>query len=238
MSVLICKACGETVIARTRFEAEGECLQCGAAEGCLVEQDAYDDEPRELLCANCGFTTDAAVVDDQTGKAITIDDQCPICGGALSHADHARALRDVPEYKMARAAAAKLRSAHGDAIPVDVDAIAGALDLNVVRGPFPHDGMLVGTTIEVPDAHHQVVQRFVIAHEIGHFELRHTGDRRKIEPEANAFASELLVPSVALKQAVTEGLSVPALARRFAVSRQALVYALMAHKLIASVRPS
>lgn len=238
MSVLVCKDCGETVAARNQFESEGECPECGAEEGSLVEQDAYDDAVREIACENCGFTTDSAVVDDQTRKATTIDDPCPICGEALSPADRTRASRDVPEYKIVRAAAAKLRHEHGGGVPVDVDAIAAALGPTVVRGPFPHDGMLVDTTIEVPDAHHSVVQRFVIAHETGHFELRHTGDRHKIEPEANAFASELLVPAGALKDAVAEGLGVPELARRFGVSRQALVYALMAHKLIASVRRS
>lgn len=236
MTVLICNVCGETIVARTRFEAEGECPECGAEEGCLIEQDAYDSELREIACENCGFTTDSAVADEITGKRIAVDDPCPICEETLIPAGRAHAARDVAEYRMVRAAASKLRRAHADGVPVAVGAIAAAVGLDVIYDRFDHDGMLIDTRIEVPASEPLVVQRFVIAHEIGHHELRHTGDRQKIEPEANAFASELLIPAEDLKQAVTAGLNIPALASRFQVSRQALVYALMAHKLIASVQ--
>jgi hypothetical protein len=236
MTVLVCNVCGATIVARTRFEAEGECPECGAEEGCLVEQDAYDTELREIACENCGFTTDSAVADEITGKRITIDDHCPICEATLIPADRAQVAKDVPEYRMLRAAASKLRRVHTDGIPVDVGAIAAAVGLHVIYDHFDHDGMLIDMTIEVPASEPLVVQRFVIAHEIGHHELRHTGDRRKIEPEANAFASELLMPAAELKEAVTAGLEIRTLANRFQVSRQALVYALMAQKLIASVR--
>jgi len=236
MTVLICDVCGETIVARTRFEAEGECPECGAEEGCLVEQDAYDSELREIACENCGFTTDSAVADEITGKRITIDDPCPICEETLVPADHAQAAKEVPEYRMVRGAASKLRRAHADGVPVDVGVIAAAVGLDVIYDNFDHDGMLIDTTIEVPASEPLVVQRFVVAHEIGHHVLLHTGDRHKIEPEANAFASELLMAAAELKQAVTAGLDIRALANRFEVSRQALVYALMAHKLIASVR--
>jgi DNA-directed RNA polymerase subunit RPC12/RpoP len=237
VTVLICSVCGETVVARSRFEAEGECPECGGGEGCLVEQDAYDGEVREIACENCGFTTDSAVFDAITRKRTTVDDPCPICEETLVPAGRARSARDVPEYRMVRAAASKLRRAHSDSIPVDVVTVAAAVGLDVVLGPFRHDGMLIDMRLEVPTSDPAVVQRFVIAHEIGHYELRHTGERHKIEPEANAFASELLVPAADLKVAVGAGLDVPELASRFQVSRQALVYALMSHKLVASVRP-
>lgn len=238
MTELVCEECGATVRARSRFEAEGECPECGADAGCLVEQDAYDQPERELACNNCGFAADAAVVDEQTRATISVDDPCPICEEALVPARHARSPRDVPEYKLARFAAAKLRRQHGHGTPVEVEQIAAAVGLTVVRGAYAHDGLLAGETIEVPATHATVVQRFVIAHEIGHHELRHTGGRDKIEPEANAFASELLIDPAALRAEVITGASVPALARRFQVSRQALVYALMAHKLIASIGKS
>ena len=45
--------------------------------------------------------------------------------------------------------------------------------------------------------------RFALAHEIGHYVLRHAGERAKVEPEANAFASELLVPRERLIGAIS-----------------------------------
>ena len=72
----------------------------------------------------------------------------------------------------------------------------------------------------------------MIAHEIGHYELRHTGAREKIEPEANAFASELLIPQAELKRRVSAGETMRALARTFDVSLQATFYALRSAKLI------
>lgn len=235
MTEVVCEECGAAVVVRSRFEAEGECPECGADAGCLVEQDAYDQPERHLACNNCGFAADGAVADEDTGTTISVDDPCPVCDEALVPAGKARPPRDVPEYKLARLAATKLRRQHGNGTPVDVEGIAVAVGLTVVRGAFPHDGLLVDQTVEVPARQALVVQRFVIAHEIGHHELRHTGGRDKIEPEANAFASELLIDPADLRAEVIAGANVAALARRFQVSRQALVYALMANKLIASI---
>ncbi|MDR2175609.1 MAG: ImmA/IrrE family metallo-endopeptidase [Synergistaceae bacterium] len=70
--------------------------------------------------------------------------------------------------------------------------------------------------------------RFSIAHELGHFLLRHRplayiGEKRSpaIEKEADAFASELLLPEDFLR-ADAARFTVPDLARRYKVSRQAL----------------
>ena len=62
------------------------------------------------------------------------------------------------------------------------------------------------------------------------------GERAKVEPEADAFASELLVPRERLAAAISGAPSVRRLCAEFGVSRQAMVYALMAAKAIGRVR--
>lgn len=240
MTMLRCTVCGSEIRARSRFEAGGDCPECGADEGCLVEEDAYDPETRELRCAECGWEIAAGVQIDWEGdvRVFTVDDDCPMCaaagfpGQALEPADAVRAPRDEPEYGTARAAARRVRDGTvGPRVPVDVEAIARALQLRVRRGPFDHDGLLRGTTIEVPQRGH-TPERFVIAHEMGHYELRHEGDRAKVEPEANAFASELLIPRSELVCRVGKDATLRGLARQFDVSREAIVYALRSAKLL------
>lgn len=243
MTQLICQECGREITVRSRFEAEGECPECGAEAGSLVEQDAYNEMPRELHCAECGWEVEAGVrVELSDGARIfTVDDDCPICtamgtpGQVLEPADTVQPIREQPEYGVARAAAERLRDETvGSDVPVDVERIAASLGLTVRRGDFNHDGMLREGVIEVPNGH-RGAERFVIAHEIGHHELRHQGSRTKIEPEANAFASELLIPRRQLRQQVDRA-TLPELARHFDASRQAVVYALQSAKLLKRVR--
>jgi Zn-dependent peptidase ImmA (M78 family) len=80
-----------------------------------------------------------------------------------------------------------------------------------------------------------VAQRFAIAHEIAHHVLRHDGERSKIEPEANAFASELLIPRTELMEAIASNRSATALRTHFGVSRDAMVYALVGARAINKV---
>lgn len=239
MTVLHCTVCGEEVRARSRFEAEGECPQCGADDS-LVEDDAYDPGTRELRCAECGWEIEAGVRIEwgTSDRIFSVDDDCPVCeaighhGQALEPVGTTRAPQDEPEYGTARAAARRLREESvGGAVPVDVHGIARASGLTVRRGPFGHDGLLRDTIIEVPERG-RAPERFVIAHEIGHFELRHQGDRMKIEPEANAFASELLIPRAELARRVGKGATLRGLANQFDVSLQAVVYALRSARLI------
>lgn len=124
---------------------------------------------------------------------------------------------------------------------------AGADDLS---GCFVHtpDGRYI---IGVNAAHHPNRQRFTVAHELGHFLLHQDSvddvhvdgvflrDQRSaavvepIEIEANAFAASLLMPEAMLKKdlARLEGLDdeeqVRALARRYAVSVQAMTLRLV-----------
>lgn len=233
MTVVYCGECGASYTLRSDFELDGPCAECGE-EGLVVE-DAYDPAPRTLICVTCRRECDGATAAGgaQYGKddraALTVDDPCPLCEGELVPAEDAPSPRQQPEYTMARAAARRLRGRHPDAHPEE---IARAEGLEVVVGPFAHQGMLNEGVVEVPETEARVAQRFLIAHEIGHHHLRHRVPESKLEAEANAFASELLIPRQQLGQAVREGLTLPELGRRFGVSKQALVYALSQAKLV------
>ncbi len=121
--------------------------------------------------------------------------------------------------------------------PYDVGKLAQELGLEVVRGSFKHDGMLVGERIEVPEGLNSVEERFAIAHEIGHHVLRHEGERKKVEPEANAFASELLIPRAELGTAISRDPSVRGLRERFGVSKEAMAWAVVRAGAIGKVSP-
>jgi hypothetical protein len=238
MTVLRCTVCGERVSTHSRFDADAPCPECGADE--LVAEDAYDPDVGELRCAECGWEVEAGVQIDWEGgtRIFTVDDDCPVCEAegkprtALEPADAVRSPRDEPEYGAARAAARRLREETvGAGVPVDVEEIADRLGLTVRRGPFAHDGLLTDDVIEVPRGR-EGPERFVIAHEIGHHELRHRGDRQKIEPEANAFASELLIPRDELTRQVKAGATFRDLAGHFGASQHAVVYAVRSARLL------
>src|SRR5579884_262545 len=238
MAVCICEECGSRVTTRSRFE--GDCPECGATEA-LVEEDAYDHEPSELVCVDCGYRVEGGGRGehenaDYAGR-LSVDDPCPRCEGILDP-DGRRGVREQPEYKLAKRAAEVLIAKHSLHGPqIDVAALAEAEGLRIIRGRFPHQGMLVGDTVEVPDDEPLVAQRFLIAHELGHWHLRHQLPEAKIEGEANAFASELLVPREALRAAVASRPTLAELRRHFNVSRDVIIYALMDARLIDRVRP-
>jgi hypothetical protein len=141
--------------------------------------------------------------------------------------------------------------------PVDVSHIAKQLGLQIVYNELGEDvsGLLVsrgGTaTICVRESDPLVRQRFTIAHEVGHFALKHqehgehvhvdegwkvtarshnkTAGFHPIEVEANQFAATLLMPSGLLRRRVASyGVGkldehhVSELAREFKVSEQAM----------------
>ena len=237
-----CTVCGAHVLVPSQFDLEGNCPECEGDEGCLVAEDDYDPQPAELRCAECGWEVEAGVEVELTDgiRVFTIDDDCIVCAQA-GYPDQVLApvatvaVRDQPDYAAARAAAKKTGSEHGTTeIPVNVEAIAVALGLTVSRKHFVHDGMLTGTTIEVPIGH-PGAERFVIAHEIGHHVLGHESGREKIEPEANAFASELIIPRDDLRDRIRARPYLSQLAHDFGVSRQAMFYALNAARLTAQL---
>ena len=143
--------------------------------------------------------------------------------------------------------------------PVDVQLIATKLGLPVVYHELGADisGLLMSAegraSICVRDSDPLVRQRFTIAHEIGHFVLRHqfepgahvhVDEKWKVtarstnrslgvdpqEVEANQFAAALLMPSNLLRERAQrygerqlDDQNVAALAREFKVSEQAMV---------------
>jgi hypothetical protein len=235
---MVCRGCGEQFIPKSRFEAQ--CPECGCEE--LIDEDAYDPLERELQCEYCGYVLDTTTTDtdwsEEGARAPqSVDDPCPICENALVPVTERAGPRETPEYKLARAAAQKLHREHPiPGPPYEVEQLADALGLQVVLGVFDHDGLLVGERIELSESGSEQARRFALAHEIGHHVLRHQGERSKLEPEANAFASELLIPAEQLDRAIAKTPSVRVLARQFGVSRQALVYALMSARKIDRVR--
>jgi predicted RNA-binding Zn-ribbon protein involved in translation (DUF1610 family) len=244
MTVCFCSECGARVPTRSEFE-RFFCPECGA-EDTLAAADAYDGEPDELVCGNCGYRGSGGGGGADSGR-LTVDDRCPRCGREmLTTRERMRAgqgalqVRAEPEYSIARAAARRLLEDHWTGeLPVDVKRVAAAVGLRVEGGYFAHEGLLVGgkDVIQVPEQESRAAQRFAIAHEIGHRELRHKVNEDKIEPEANTFASELLVPRERMRRAVTvAGYTMGQLCELFDVSAQVITYALNDAKLLKKVR--
>lgn len=236
MSGVVCTECGHRFAQRSQFEEE--CPECG--EAALIEEDAYEVEVIRLRCAECGHEVDGAVpgtpLSDEAGR-YTVEDPCPRCGERelVVRVAAPRTPRDAAELGLSLKVAERLLSGHWDgALPVDVDGLARAEGLEVVYSNFDHDGRLNDGVIEVPQST-RPVERFVIAHELGHHLLGHRVPNGKIEQEANAFASALLVPQAALRTAVEQGAGLAALCRRFEVSRQAMTYALDRTRLLGRV---
>ncbi len=149
--------------------------------------------------------------------------------------------------------------------PVNVERVADHLGIQIANEPFDDDlsGVLIrkagGAVIAVNKAHSLVRKRYSIAHEIGHYCLRHVGDifvdkvvlnkrdgrssygidRKEIE--ANTFAAALLMPERMVEKAVLalvdERPSISLsqltaeLASRFPVSQQAMGYRLVSRGL-------
>ncbi|MCA9352340.1 ImmA/IrrE family metallo-endopeptidase [Patescibacteria group bacterium] len=80
--------------------------------------------------------------------------------------------------------------------------------------------------------HHVHRQRFSVAHEIGHFMLSHNNQRKNDidrdetnsahEKEANAFATELLMPLEFLKKDLKMPIDIDELAKKYWVSKDAM----------------
>ncbi|TDR89538.1 ImmA/IrrE family metallo-endopeptidase [Enterovirga rhinocerotis] len=130
-----------------------------------------------------------------------------------------------------------------DRAPVDVEGMARALGLIVLRVPLPdnisgsirceRDGPC---TVEVNALHPNTRQRFTLAHEIAHYAMHRDliGDgvvdnalyrseqlADVHERQANSFAARTLMPRSLVREAWEEGLqTAPELAERFGVSTQ------------------
>lgn len=130
-----------------------------------------------------------------------------------------------------------------DAPPVALCLICRRLDIDVYARPCSAFGailveakgrriMLVNSSASLERA------RFSMAHELGHFLLRHRATRQppmaldeRQERQADCFAAELLMPA-SLLSAEKSGMT--ALCRRYRVSRQAMTFRLRSLGLTAS----
>lgn len=160
--------------------------------------------------------------------------------------------------QLARTAAEKLIERLGiQAAPVDVESIASMLGLHIVAEDLGSDisGLLVSrdgsASIAVRRTDPPNRRRFTIAHEIGHFVLRHHVQRNElvhadrheqviyrsprasegldpVEVQANQFAASLLMPARFVRDKVEQlekpfsEADVKALATEFRVSEQAM----------------
>jgi hypothetical protein len=139
----------------------------------------------------------------------------------------------APQLGAAREAArALLKERRVARPPVDVEQIARARGLRIVerRGLGSLSGRLVDSTVELaPCSRHR--RRFVVAHELGHHELRKPhGSGAHVEPEVNAFAGELLVPGPFLLSELKQVTEIERLKQRFDVSGQVLRIAASNHR--------
>ncbi len=141
-------------------------------------------------------------------------------------ANYVGAARDVLEKYMKKRLVA----------PIDIEHLAVNLGFQIVQLHSPADEFsgLVSPRhklIGVNANHHLHRQRFTIAHELSHFILRHAPEgectSREVaaqDAEADACASELLMPSQLLEPYLTGGVrvTVRSLARLFNVSEEAM----------------
>lgn len=135
-------------------------------------------------------------------------------------------------------------------LPVDVERLAQAMGMRVIKNPFMNESGMIemdGNTpvITVNSTEYGPRQRYTIAHEIGHFALGHlnnaerccrddaasfkTGTTSPIERQANQFAAELLMPKNVLEYAIVDRgyTKLEALAQLFGVSEVAMKWRLV-----------
>ena len=141
------------------------------------------------------------------------------------------------------------------ASPVDVEAVASALFLTVVRtemGEHRGRALLDRGEIRVSASESEAAQRFSIGHEIGHYilhkdevvfsshedpesDLYASDPEKALESEADYFSSVLLVPPRWLRRDVDARRTPQELAKQYAVSPSVIFIALQQHRLLARV---
>lgn len=105
---------------------------------------------------------------------------------------------------------------------VIMDKIPGNLSGIMVKvGELDEASTFIGINVDEPWCR----RRFTLGHELGHMFLEHagcTGGKTYEEREAQIFSAELLIPSAFIKRDIKKIPNIPALAKKYAVSQQAL----------------
>jgi IrrE N-terminal-like domain len=160
-----------------------------------------------------------------------------------------------------KVAAEELLAISATSPPTNLDLIADRNGLRIVRGASLPSGVRaqylpVAGLVQVAELG-RIVERFAIAHEIGHALLEHGGDRTcfetpayesvpldeadlgiAFEQEASAFASHLLIPRNWLRGAVDRGATIDEIRASFEVTKPVLWIAIKDAKLINKIRSS
>ncbi|MDD4318995.1 MAG: XRE family transcriptional regulator [Candidatus Peribacteraceae bacterium] len=154
-----------------------------------------------------------------------------------------------PRTNWAREQAKELREQHGNnQIPVQLNDIISALGIPVQKAELSIDGIAQmdneGTAFIMYNSKApEVRQRFTVAHELAHIVLEHIGigessqlSNKSQEAEANAFANELLIPVIDLKEFMKTKRNVEEVATRYWVSNDAALLAVMNNRLFAKIK--
>ena len=138
-----------------------------------------------------------------------------------------------------------LKALHIKQAPVEIEKIANFLGFKIVRYPFPDQlrGMVrirenqMVKIIGVNEKHPDYLQRYTIAHELGHYlnghehiekgfiddDTRFYDSHFQQEKDAYRFAAELLMPKYFLEQDLKIlGLNIETLIKKYEVSEQAM----------------
>lgn len=154
-------------------------------------------------------------------------------------------------YTLAKQEARDIWKNHGrEKVPVDLDEVIQGIGIPVQAIHLERDGLTRmdenGLCFIMYNNRAPLVrQRFTLAHEIGHVALDHVHlgvdtsqcfkDSR--EKEANAFASELLIPSSDLKKFVkNKDKTMQDIIQRYQVSNEAAFWAVNGNKLINKIK--
>ena len=117
-------------------------------------------------------------------------------------------------------------------LTVVIDKIPGKLSGIMVKvGELEDASTFIGVNADDPWCR----RRFTLGHELGHMFMEHsgcTGENTYEEREAHAFAGELLIPTEFIKRDIKKTPNIPALAKRYLVSQQALTIKLQDCNLI------
>jgi Zn-dependent peptidase ImmA (M78 family)/DNA-binding XRE family transcriptional regulator len=211
-------------------------------------------EPGELLTVEQPPKSPRVLLRAEVER-LELDDLADAVDAVVSRADETAAPTaelSVSVDDPVRAAQELIGLAPVFAPPVDVQAIARRCGVRVIGESFAWDVAISGFLVELESgpiigfnsAHSHGRQRFTVAHELGHYLLRHHDHYHldmgsamahgedpnydwRDERKANEFAAELLMPAQMVMAAAQKHSTVQALANLFQVSKEAMGFRLI-----------